>query len=197
MTAYTPPQYAPVPEHVNPLDLPYPGANPVLAVKRFFQNYAKFSGRASRSEYWWVQLAGVVVYIVLGVGGLWLGTITGTRDYSGEVQPGPAFLPFAFLLLILGAASIVPNIAVTVRRLHDANFPGLLYLIILVPYLGSFALLILNALPPKPEGAQYDRFRSASAPAYTQPYGQSYGQAAPLTPPAPSAPPAPPAPPVV
>ena len=45
---------------VPPLELPYYGAPPVEAVKRVFQKYAVFSGRASRSEYWWWALASAV-----------------------------------------------------------------------------------------------------------------------------------------
>ena len=195
-------QYNQVPANVDPLDLPYPGAGPILAVNRFYQNYAKFSGRASRSEFWWVQLVFIAVYIVLGGLAFVLGSLTGSRDATGEIEPGPAFVPFAILLFILAIGSIVPNIAVTVRRLHDAGMPGLLYLIVLFPYLGSFVLLILNVLPPKPEGAMYDRYRNAQpAPFAPQapPAGEQYQQAPPVqsAPPTPPAPPAPPAPPTV
>jgi len=172
-----PQQFAPpiaqVPAGVNPLDLPYPGAGPVLAVKRFYQNYAKFSGRASRSEFWWVQLAFGVVYAILGGLALGIGRATGIESSDGTFAPGPGFAPFAFLLVIISLGSIVPNIAVTVRRLHDANLPGLLYLITLFPYLGGFVLLILNILPPKPEGAVYDRYRAAQPVASYAPEQQA------------------------
>lgn len=173
------PQFAGPPAGVDPLDLPYPGAGPVLAVKRFFQNYAKFSGRASRSEFWWVQLVFIVVYVVLGGFGLALGSASSVQRPDGNYEPGPAFIPFAVLLVIISLASIVPNIALTVRRLHDANMPGLLYLITFFPYLGSFVLLILNIFPSKPEGAVYDRYRSTQ-------------QVAPYAPAEPQSPPAPP-----
>ena len=45
------------------LTLPLYGATFGQAVARFFRSYARFSGRASRSEYWWVQLAVVTVAI--------------------------------------------------------------------------------------------------------------------------------------
>jgi hypothetical protein len=50
-----------------PLWAPLYNAGPVVAVKRFFTKYADFSGRASRSEYWWVVLATSVDYIVLSI----------------------------------------------------------------------------------------------------------------------------------
>lgn len=45
------------------LTLPLYGATFGQAVTRFFRSYARFSGRASRSEYWWVQLAVAAVAI--------------------------------------------------------------------------------------------------------------------------------------
>jgi len=154
----------PVPGLVHPLDLPLPGAGPVLAVKRFYQNYAKFSGRASRSEYWWVVAAFALAWVVLGGAALATGSATATTNSQGALVPGSGIVPFLVLLGILGVASIVPGIAVTVRRLHDANFPGLLYLVAIVPYIGSLALLVLSALPSKPAGARFDAFRGVYAP---------------------------------
>src|SRR6185312_8282818 len=48
-----------------PLDQPLYGASFGQAIKRFFTKYATFSGRASRSEYWWVQLFNFIIVAVL------------------------------------------------------------------------------------------------------------------------------------
>lgn len=138
------------------LSQPLYGATLVEAVKRFFAKYATFSGRASRSEYWWLALAFVIVYAVLGgILALVLAT-TGEPQPSGGVRgTGPEIV----VLVIIGIfflAIIIPSIAVTVRRLHDANFSGWLYLLHLVPYAGSFVIFILTLLPSKPEGARFD-----------------------------------------
>jgi len=185
----------------HPLDLPYLGAGPITAVKRFYQNYAKFSGRASRSEYWWFTLVYfIAIGLILGIG-ITLGAATGTTDSAGELQPGPAFLPFALLFLLLALANIVPSIALTVRRLHDANFSGLLYLINFVPYLGSLVLTVLNIFPSNPLGARFDA-PGAGGQYPAQPY-QNQTSATPYTQQAPPAaygqpgPPTPPTPPVV
>jgi uncharacterized membrane protein YhaH (DUF805 family) len=155
MTQYvpTPPSAATQPA---PLDQPAYGVGPVEAVKRFFQNYAKFSGRASRSEFWWVMLAFAILYIVLAILGGVLGSVGSTVDSMGTVQPGPLFVVFGLLLLVVGLGIIVPNIALTVRRLHDANFSGFLYFIVFVPWIGSLAILIMNILPSNPAGARFD-----------------------------------------
>jgi uncharacterized membrane protein YhaH (DUF805 family) len=44
-----------------------------------------------------------------------------------------------------------------VRRLHDGGFSGLLALLLLVPFAGAVAVLVLTILPSKPEGQKYDQ----------------------------------------
>jgi uncharacterized membrane protein YhaH (DUF805 family) len=158
MTDYVPlpPQSAASAPTAGSLDLPAYGVGPVLAVKRFFQNYAKFTGRASRSEYWWVALAAFVVYTILFIVGIVLGAAGASIDSTGTSQPGPLFGVFIVLLAIVALACIVPNIAVSVRRLHDANFSGFLYFLVFIPSFGSLIVLILNVLPSNPEGARFD-----------------------------------------
>jgi len=138
------------------LDLPHYGIGPVGAVKRFFAKYATFSGRASRSEYWWTYLALSLVYLVLGIAAAVIGGTTSTVDAYGERQPGVAFAIPLVLILLVGLITLVPGIAVAVRRLHDANFSGFLYFLHAVPYIGSFVLFILAVMPPNPIGARYD-----------------------------------------
>ncbi|GAB2463414.1 uncharacterized membrane protein YhaH (DUF805 family) [Conyzicola lurida] len=150
------PPVTPVAEGEHPLSLPYYGAGPVTAVKRFFQNYAVFSGRASRAEYWWTTLAFYLVIIVLSVLAGVVGSATRTVDQYGEYQPGGAILVFVIPILLITLASIVPFIALSVRRLHDANLSGLFYLLNFIPSLGSLIMLILAVLPPQPEGARFD-----------------------------------------
>jgi uncharacterized membrane protein YhaH (DUF805 family) len=131
----------------------------VSSVKRFFLKYADFSGRASRSEYWWVALATAVVYLGLGL----LGTIAGipgmTVHADGSSDPGPGFVPFAVILALFFFGTIVPNLSLGVRRLHDVDLSGWLILLALFPYLGGLAIFILSLLGPKPGGARYDRPR--------------------------------------
>lgn len=140
-----------------PLWAPYYSAPPVAAVKRFFQKYATFSGRASRSEYWWTALALAIVGIVLSFGALLGGLAGSTTDAYGESQPGVGFYPFAIIGLVVWLGVIVPSLALTVRRLHDIDQPGWWLLINFVPYLGSLVLFVFSLMGPKPEGARFDR----------------------------------------
>lgn len=175
-----------------PADLTRPlyGASFGAAIKRFFKNYARFSGRASRSEYWWVVLfvcmLAVVPYFVTVISVipfLW------AEPESQEARvAGFLFFTGSALLSIGALALIVPALALGWRRLHDANLPGVLSALILMPWFAMtvfgwlsqissddtlsvtrplFIILIftwivpvvLAFLPPKPEGRRFDRPR--------------------------------------
>ena len=143
-----------------PLDKPLYGATFGQAIKRFFAKYATFSGRASRSEYWWVALFIFLVFLVIWIPGLIIGLATGTPGYTSSgaptTNPGPAFFAFVAVGVLFYLAVLIPGIAVTVRRLHDANFSGLLYLLSFIPSVGGLILLVFTVLESKPEGARFD-----------------------------------------
>jgi uncharacterized membrane protein YhaH (DUF805 family) len=135
---------------VPPLDWPHYGIGFLPAFKRAFQKYATFTGRASRSEFWWWVLANAVIGSVLYVLMLVLGL--STADRPGQVI-GPGGWPFLILLMLWVLATIVPNIAITVRRLHDAGYSGWFYLFNLVGL--SIVTLVLCVLETSPKAAQY------------------------------------------
>jgi uncharacterized membrane protein YhaH (DUF805 family) len=140
-----------------PLWAPYYGAPFPAAVRRFFKKYATFSGRASRSEYWWWTLVSVAVSII---GNIIISAGAGTLPTAGlssTTAPGPGATFGAILLIIWALATIVPSLALSVRRLHDGNFSGWLLLIVLVPFLGALALLVLMILPSNPAGQRFDQ----------------------------------------
>lgn len=166
---------------VNPDDLTRPlySATFLQAVKRFFRSYARFSGRASRSEYWWVMLFWTIItYGPIFIVGMLSAVLerrssdtrydTGTLDsyYSGAtvVAPNPLIPSFTdslvnilgLLLLALVFGLIVPTLAITWRRLHDANYAGPMTLLVLVPYVGGLILLVFTLLSPNPAGRRFD-----------------------------------------
>ena len=120
------------------------------AIKRFYSKYAQFSGRASRSEYWWVFLYLAIISTVISILGVTVGT-----NASG--QPNGIGDALSVLELIFAVAHIIPNLALGARRLHDTNRSGWFQLIALIPFLGVIVLLVLFALAPKREGARFDR----------------------------------------
>lgn len=89
------------------------------AVKSAFRKYVVFSGRASRSEYWWFALFIVISSIVTGILDLALfGTSVSTgTSYSATT----AFTPISTLFSL---AILLPSLAVSVRRFHDLDRTG-------------------------------------------------------------------------
>ncbi|BCW09607.1 MULTISPECIES: DUF805 domain-containing protein [Paenarthrobacter] len=135
-----------------PLWAPYYGAPIGAAVKRFFKKYAAFSGRASRSEYWWVALVlGVVGFVLQLLTGI-LGAAGATTTSSGTI-PGPGAAVGLILVLVFYLAVLIPSLALLVRRLHDANLSGWLALLVVVP----IVVFVLSLLPSNPAGQRFDQ----------------------------------------
>ncbi|WP_395244831.1 DUF805 domain-containing protein [Agromyces sp. MMS24-K17] len=145
------PQSAPAAEV--PLSAPLYGASFGQAIQRFFKKYATFSGRASRSEYWWWALANyliiTVLYILIAVGGAY-------DPNTGLIVAGPLAIIAYVVLGIYGLAVIVPNLAITWRRLHDTNRSGGFFFLALIPFVGWIILLVLTLLPTNPAGSRFD-----------------------------------------
>ncbi len=110
------------------------------AIKTCFGKYATFSGRAPRSEYWW--------FVVF----LWLGSILSSLVDSvlfGTVTMGPgtfmAYSDTAYLSATFSLATIIPTLAVAVRRLHDTDRSGWWLLVGLIPMIGMIVLIVFFA----------------------------------------------------
>ena len=117
------------------------------SVKSVFSKYATFSGRASRSEYWYFVLFNVIITIPLFIVGAIIGALLG----SGETAMVTAFLVGYALVGIYSLAIIIPSIAVAVRRLHDSGKSGWLYLLVLIPYLGGLVIFVFMLLESAPD----------------------------------------------
>ena len=106
------------------------------ALKTVFRNkYATFSGRASRSEYWWSYLGIFVASISLQIVGF-IGAIV-----LGSINETLALVPL--LIMIAGIfALLIPTLAVNVRRLHDTGKSGWMLIIVLIPCIGFILWLV-------------------------------------------------------
>lgn len=138
------------------LGRPLYGATFGQAFSRFFKNYARFSGRASLSEYWWTQL-----WLFIGSAILSLLCVVMLLPAASVISDNPgAGLAMMFITIIIlcvaGLAVLVPSIALAWRRLHDANLAGPFFFLCLVPYAGSIILIVLTLLPSKAEGRRFD-----------------------------------------
>ncbi len=144
---YTPQQQSAQPVVDVPLSAPLYTASPPDAVIRFFKKYATFSGRASRCEYWWwVMVNGVVTTLLY-----FSAVLAGINEVMAGVMIALGLLG-AWLL-----ATLVPGVALIVRRLHDANFSGWMALLLLIPVLGDIAVLVFVLMDAKAEGQRFDR----------------------------------------
>lgn len=171
------------------------------AYKKFWTRYADFSGRSSRSDYWWVVLCNFLItlpFSLIAFFGFLIPLFSeiyyaGLYDYEPDLSGAMAGAGLAvfimFLLTIYGLATIVPYLAITVRRLRDAGFHWAFIFLGVGPTIASFipVLNILAALVSLPCGiALIVLLCQASKPAqqvkgapYGQPgfQGQQFGQA--------------------
>lgn len=97
------------------------------------RKYATFTGRARRREYWFFQL-----FVALGmIAFALIDRVTGSFD--PEVGLG-------LLSGLFGLAMFVPNIAVSIRRLHDTDRSGWWLLLCFLPIIGIIVLLVFFVL---------------------------------------------------
>ncbi|GJF31227.1 membrane protein [Kitasatospora sp. NE20-6] len=89
------------------------------------KNYAGFSGRARRKEFWMFTLISFVISALL----TGIGTALDTNLLSG----------------IYSLAILIPSLAVLVRRLHDTGRSGWWVLIALIPIIGAITLIVFAA----------------------------------------------------
>ncbi|KQM82075.1 DUF805 domain-containing protein [Agromyces sp. Leaf222] len=140
-----------------PLSQPLYGASLGQAIKRFFTKYATFSGRASRSEYWWWTLANVIVTSVLSGLLMVLAFSGATIDATtGTSQPGPLFGLGIAIYALWYLAVLIPSLALIWRRLHDTSRSGGFFFLSFIPLVGSIIVLIFMLLDSDPAGARFD-----------------------------------------
>ena len=153
-----------------PLPAPLYGATIGQAVKRFWKKYATFSGRASRSEFWWWVLVSYGVTLVLGfVNQAVVGpqpqppvaTATSPVDQAAFFAYLRAVLVWAAKASVLGnlwwLVQLVGLVALSVRRLHDTNRSGWWTPLYVIPLVGQIVMIVFWASAPRPEGQRYDR----------------------------------------
>ncbi|MGY5030499.1 DUF805 domain-containing protein [Streptomyces sp. 900116325] len=91
------------------------------------KKYAVFSGRARRQEYWMFTLFNYIAFIIAAV----LDAVLGTS---------PVITGIYFV------ATLLPNLGVFVRRLHDTGRSGWWILFGIIPAVGGITLLVFSCL---------------------------------------------------
>lgn len=107
-----------------------------------WKQYADFSGRARRKEYWIFSLINYIIIFFLYI--LQIVMIESTL-----------WLIFPIIFFLYAVAVFLPGLAVNIRRLHDIGKSGWWYLIYLIPTIGAIWLTVLMCLDSEPGENQW------------------------------------------
>ena len=128
-----------------------------------YKRYADFSGRSQRKEYWMFQLL-IVSAVLVGVI-IFIGLGASVEAAGGKLGLDAVGIIAAVVAAIAVLGSIIPSIAVTVRRFHDQDRSGWFYLISFIPYIGRWIVFVFmcfdgthgeNQYGPDPKGTGID-----------------------------------------
>lgn len=98
------------------------------AISYGFKHFADFSGRATRSEFWWWFLFSIIIGLL-------------------------SLIPvIGWLLAII---MFLPNLSMQVRRLHDTGRSGWYWLLAFIPLIGFICLLVFYLQDSKPGENEY------------------------------------------
>ena len=110
------------------------------------RRYVDFSGRSSRSEFWFF----VLFYFIIAI----IATVIDAVVLGSQMAQGVGILSGIVMLVHL-----IPSIAVSVRRLHDTDCSGWWILIGFIPLIGTIWLIVLYCM----ESTGPNRFGSQTA----------------------------------
>ena len=130
------------------------------AIRSVFHNYATFTGRSARSEFWWWMLFATLTRGFLGflytmtmlalIMPLSLAAANNNITDSAAVM-GAIFNPMYFVLLAWDLAILLPTLAVMVRRFHDTGRSGWFALITFIPVVGTILMIVFLVEESRPE----------------------------------------------
>lgn len=110
----------------------------LLALKK----YADFNGRARRKEYWMFFLFSIIFAIAAMI----LDNLLGLN-----FDP----IPYGTIYMLYTLGTLIPSIAVGVRRLHDIGKSGWMILVSLIPFIGFIWLIVLFVTDSQPGSNEY------------------------------------------
>ena len=130
----------------------------INAYKNFFKNYAEFTGRSTRPDFWWVWLGNLILSIPFWIIYFYTVFLSAVMDSVSDSASEATFMVLGLVVIIYAIfylAILVPTLALSVRRLRDAGFHWAFIFLRFAP-MGGIALLILFAMPTKEtEGVNY------------------------------------------
>lgn len=138
---------------------------PLAALNSAFVNIFNFSGRATRSEFWWFFL----VFFIIGLVTVTLDFISVFALIATEGEDAIFGLsPFDSYSVWLSLVTVIPYLSLSIRRLHDAGFSGFWWFLSFVPF-GALALLVLYCLPSQNRHSTYGQAPMGGADATGKP----------------------------
>jgi uncharacterized membrane protein YhaH (DUF805 family) len=164
------------------------------AIKSVFSQYATFSGRARRSEYWWFYLFSALVSIPVQIFFFVMYAVAFASVFEQENSFGSEsdiafddvdwglFMVGFIPVVVVGLAFFLPSLAVLVRRLHDTGRSGWWYFISLVPG-GSIVLFVFAVMDGQPYDNAYGPGPKVGERHWSPGYGQPQQYAQPGQPP--------------
>lgn len=111
------------------------------ALFQMYRRFADFSGTTSRGEYWSCQ----IILLLFLVPAFRILASAGIAEMSLSSIENIILVITGLFIII----SVIPMIALNIRRLHDANLTGLLILLNFIPGFGTFVYIVLTILPHK------------------------------------------------
>ena len=123
----------------------------INAYKNFFKNYAEFTGRSTRPDFWWVWLGNLILSIPFWIIYFYTVFLSAVMDSVSDSASEATFMVLGLVVIIYAIfylAILVPTLALSVRRLRDAGFHWAFIFLRFAP-MGGLALLILFAMPTK------------------------------------------------
>ena len=115
---------------------------------KVMKNFATFSGRARRKEYWMFALVNFIVAIILSLPGA---VLSAFPDEELQIIGFILLIPYYIYCFIL----FIPTLALSIRRLHDQDKSGWWYLVNFIPCIGPIWFLVLMCLDGTPGDNQY------------------------------------------
>lgn len=113
---------------------------------KVLRQYADFSGRARRKEFWMYALINIIIYVV----------VMGIMAVVGGFNPDSSLaITLMAIYGIYALAIFIPSLAVMVRRLHDTGRSGWWWFISLVPFIGNIVLIVFWVQDSDPGTNEY------------------------------------------
>ena len=115
----------------------------------------KFEGRARRSEFWFFKLSIYILnFLYLSIVQI-IFKIKDADTYKEKSFDLADSIPALVIYIVLNVIFIIPNISVSVRRLHDVSRSGCYYFLNLIPVIGQLILLYFYLQDSHPDLNEY------------------------------------------